>query len=69
MNSRTLLLILAVALTTASLLPVQVASASGPMIATGAQRQAIKSQHILHREYRPGHFYGNTVRRRHARGR
>jgi hypothetical protein len=69
MNSRTLLLILAVAFTVPSLLPLQDAVASGPVIARGAQRDAIKSQHILNREYRPGHFYGNAVRRRHARGR
>ena len=41
---------------------------SYPIIATGAQREAIKSTPILHRPYRPGHFYGNTVRRRHHRG-
>lgn len=69
MNTRTLLLILAVASTATLLLPVQEVSASGPMIARGAEREAIKSQHILNRPQRPGHFYGNTVRRRHSRGR
>ncbi|MDA1051603.1 MAG: hypothetical protein O3C40_14130 [Planctomycetota bacterium] len=69
MNTRTQLLLLAVALTTASLLPVEAASASGPVIARGAQREAIKSEHILNRPYRPLHFYGNTVRRRHTRHR
>lgn len=69
MNSRILLLILTVVLTVPTLLPIEEASASGPMIARGAERDAIRSTHILHRPYRPGHFYGNTVRRRHARGR
>ncbi len=32
------------------------------------KRRAIKSMHILDRPDRPGHFYGNTVRRRHRRG-
>lgn len=69
MNPRILLLLLTIALTVPSVLPVKEASASGPVIATGARRAAIKSQHILNRPYRPGHFYGNTVRRRHARRR
>lgn len=69
MNSQTLILVFVVALTVPSLLPLQETAASGPMIARGAQRDAIKSQHILNRGYRPGHFYGNTVRRRHTRGR
>ncbi|HUG69413.1 MAG TPA: hypothetical protein VMM76_16800 [Pirellulaceae bacterium] len=69
MTSRTLLLILAVVLTVPSVLPLQETAATEPMIARGDQREAIKSQYILDRGYRPGHFYGNTVRRRHARGR
>ena len=69
MNTRIFLMLLAVILTVPALLPMQEASASGPVIARGAERQAIKSTHILYRPYRPGHFYGNTVRRRHARGR
>lgn len=32
-----------------------------------AYRQHIRSLHILDRPYRFGHFYGNTVRRRHRR--
>jgi len=32
-----------------------------------AQRQAIKQMPILERPSRPGHFYGNTVRRRNSR--
>ncbi len=43
------------------------ALADGPVIATGAQRQQIRSTPILERENRPLHFYGNTVRRLHAR--
>ena len=68
MNSRTLLL-LAVAATAFALLPIQDAGASGPIIARGAQREAIKSQPVLARPNRPMHFYGNTARRRHAQGR
>ncbi|GAA5507175.1 hypothetical protein [Novipirellula caenicola] len=38
------------------------------IIPTGAYRQEIKSMPIEQRPYRPGHFYGNTVRRLHYRG-
>jgi hypothetical protein len=38
------------------------------IIAPSAQREVIKSTHILDRPNRPGHFYGNTVRRRHYGG-
>lgn len=69
MNTRLLLILVAVMISILSLLPAKDASASGPIIATGAQRAAIKSQHILNRPNRPGHFYGNAVRRRHARRR
>lgn len=45
--------------------------APNPLI-VGAERQHIKSMHILQRPNRPLHFYGNTVRflhyRRVARG-
>lgn len=70
MNTRLLLLAVFVFMMMISTLfvPEQVA-ASGPVIARGAQREAIKSQPILKRQNRPLHFYGNTVRRRHARGR
>ncbi len=40
----------------------------GVVIAHGQQRVQIESQPIVHRPYRPLHFYGNTVRRRHYRG-
>jgi len=43
------------------------ASADGPIIAFGAERQQIRETPILERENRPLHFYGNTVRRRHTR--
>lgn len=43
------------------------ALADGPIIATSAQRQQIRATPILERENRPLHFYGNTVRRVHAR--
>ena len=40
----------------------------GRVIMRGANRQAVQSTPILTRSYRPFHFYGNTVRRRHYRG-
>lgn len=40
-----------------------------PRIVTfGPAREEIKSTPITQRPYRPLHVYGNTVRRRHARG-
>ncbi len=39
------------------------------VIKFGAERQKIQNTDILHRPYRPLHVYGNTVRRRHYRGR
>ncbi|MCB9922788.1 MAG: hypothetical protein H6822_11440 [Planctomycetaceae bacterium] len=68
MNARFVLLVVTVVVIAQTLLSISEVSASGPVIARGAEREAIKSQHILDRPYRPGHFYGNTVRRRHARG-
>ncbi|MFG0261116.1 MAG: hypothetical protein ACF788_01835 [Novipirellula sp. JB048] len=38
------------------------------VIATGAYRDKIRSMPIEQRPYRPGHFYGNTIRRMHHRG-
>ena len=38
------------------------------VIATGAYRQQLQATPIELRPYRPFHFYGNTVRRRHYRG-
>ena len=40
----------------------------GPVIARGETREQIEATPILQRPYRPMHFYGNTVRRRHYRG-
>jgi hypothetical protein len=40
----------------------------GNVIARGSERAKIESTPILERPYRPLHFYGNTVRRRHYRG-
>ena len=37
------------------------------VIATGAYRQQLQATPIEQRPYRPLHFYGNTVRRRHYR--
>jgi hypothetical protein len=51
--------------------PMPVAPMPGaPMVPPipGAERRAeIRSMDILERPYRVGHFYGNTVRRRHHR--
>jgi hypothetical protein len=41
---------------------------SGPILATGPTRARIESTPIERRSYRPFHFYGNTIRRRHYRG-
>jgi len=50
--------------------PIQAAepSWSPVIIATGNYRQQLESTPIVKRPYRPFHFYGNTVRRRHYRG-
>ncbi len=41
---------------------------SGSIIAFGQEREQIEATPIIYRSYRPFHFYGNTVRRRHYRG-
>ena len=66
-------IILAV-LTATALLPCPSVDAAGtgfdPRIITfGDAREQIKSTPIEQRPYRPLHVYGNTVRRRHSRGR
>ena len=38
------------------------------VIATGDYREQLEKTPIVNRPYRPFHFYGNTVRRRHYRG-
>lgn len=38
------------------------------ILARGRQAERIRSQEIIHRPYRPFHFYGNTIRRLHYRG-
>jgi hypothetical protein len=38
------------------------------VVTFGDQREKIQSTPILERDYRPLHFYGNTVRRVHYRG-
>jgi len=40
----------------------------GVIIANGEDRARIKASLIIDRPYRPLHFYGNTIRRRHFRG-
>lgn len=40
----------------------------GVVIAPQSIRPQIESTPIIDRPYRPFHFYGNTVRRRHYRG-
>jgi hypothetical protein len=44
-----------------------VASAANTASAKNLSRSEIRSMPITHRPSRPGHFYGNTVRRRHSR--
>ncbi len=41
---------------------------SGNIIAFGQERARIESTPIIYRNYRPLHFYGNTVRRRYYHG-
>lgn len=38
------------------------------VVTFGDQREKIQGTPILERDYRPLHFYGNTVRRMHYRG-
>jgi len=45
----------------------ETARGDGPIIAFGAERQAIRATPVLERENRPLHFYGNTVRRLNSR--
>lgn len=40
----------------------------GVVIAPDSVRPQIESTPIIYRPYRPLHFYGNTIRRRHYRG-
>ena len=40
-----------------------VRTAPAPQAYTAAQREAIRQMPLLERPNRPGHFYGNTVRR------
>ncbi len=49
------------------ILPSHATAADGPVIAFGAEREEIRATPILERQNRPLHFYGNTVRRIHAR--
>jgi len=64
-------LILAVLGATA-FLPASGAAASGPgfdprVVTFGDTRDQLKATPMVNRPYRPLHFYGNTVRRRHYR--
>lgn len=38
------------------------------VVRVGEDRDAIKSMPVTERPYRPLHFYGNTIRRKHYRG-
>jgi hypothetical protein len=64
---RTFILSLA-ALLTIHVLPTGVAVAEARSY-TAAERQVIRSMPITSRPNRPGHFYGNTVRRLNSFGR
>ena len=41
---------------------------NGTIIAQGAEKARIEATPIICREYRPFHFYGNTIRRKYYRG-
>jgi hypothetical protein len=41
---------------------------SGNVVAFGRERARIEATPIIYRNYRPFHFYGNTVRRRYYHG-
>lgn len=71
-TSLRLFLLLAALLTTASTSLaadplVRPAPKSVEILPSRAEREAIRQTPILERPYRFGHFYGNTVRRRHHR--
>jgi hypothetical protein len=68
MKTWTLVLTFAAALWVSSTAVAQQPTRSSRIITTNQEREAIRSQNILDRPYRIGHFYGNTVRRRHHRG-
>lgn len=70
MRTLTLIIALAGTLWLASAVTAQESSSSNVNTISGYSRQEIKSMNILDRPYyRPGHFYGNTVRRRYYSGR
>lgn len=62
------MLTLALVTCSTAAVPAQEPGWSGPVIAFGQQRAQIESTPIISRNYRPFHFYGNTVRRRYYRG-
>jgi len=69
MRTLTLVIALAGTLWISSAVAAQESSSSIVVVIAGGQsRQAIRSMHILDRPNRPGHFYGNAVRRRYYSG-
>jgi len=68
MNTWTLIIALAGALWMSTAADALETNRTNNANARRARRQTIKSMHILDRPYRPGHFYGNTVRRRYYNG-
>ena len=54
-------------LVAATLIGAAVVPAPGDAASASETRQSIKSMPIVARPSRPGHFYGNTVRRVHQR--
>jgi hypothetical protein len=63
--------LIALALTSPAVSPVVeetiVTPMPSPPLKAGITRDEIREMPILERPYRAGHFYGNTVRRRHHR--
>jgi hypothetical protein len=68
MKTLTFVTALLAALCVWSAFTVQESRAAGCFTARAAERQTIRSMHILDRPNRPGHFYGNTKRRRYHNG-
>lgn len=69
MVAKKILLIVLVVLSVPSGVMARGRNVSRTLITPNAQRQAIRAMPIHHRPDRPGHFYGNTVRRRARNGR
>lgn len=68
MRALTLIIALTGTLWISSVATAQESSPSNAVVTRALTRQQIRSMHILDRPNRPGHFYGNAVRRRYYGG-